>query len=379
MKAILMLVMLTLGMTAYAQNQEINFEHISTQEAFKKAKNQNKLIFIDCFTEWCVPCKHMAAGVFKTDSVAAFFNSTFINLKMDMEKGEGPASLKKYDIGAFPSYLLLDGDGKVLYKFVGGMPAAEFMAHIRKGMKVDNPEAKMIARYEAGDRDPQLLRELILLKLRIIETDVAKKINDELMDLLTPAQRALPENWVLFGENRYAMYISNVDSRNTNYLINNWRDFVKVNPKDTIDKKMSFIFRKMASESLEGYRFKEKPYNKQEFEHYKEQIKATEMPDKYQLLVLVEMAQAAGEKDYKKVTSLLEKNISSFSEDNLRITWPYYSMCALIPGYKYPRAKEIADKIIKKTKNPYLVSTCEMLKQEQIRANSPAKKDESVL
>lgn len=377
MKPIMLLIMLTLGSAAFAQHQKINFEPLTLSAALKKAKAEHKLVFVDCYTAWCIPCKQMEATVFKTDSVAAFFDSHFVSLQIDMEKGEGPEVLKAYKIGAFPSYLLMDGDGKVLYKFVGGMPAGEFMVHIRKGVKADNEEARMLARYAAGERRPDLLRALILLKLRVMEIEVAKGMNDELMDLLTPAQRALPENWVLFKENRYSMYVSNVDSRNFNYLVDNWKDFAATNNKDSVDHKMSFIFRKLAGECLEGYHFKNAPYSKAAFEHYKEQIKATEMPDKEQLLVLVEMGQAAGEKDYKRVTSLFEKNISSFSEDNLRITWPYLAMCSRIPGYKYPRAREIADKVIRQTKNPYLVSTCEILKEQQIRANKPAKGDQS--
>ena len=369
MKQIMIVLLIAFGTTAFAQHQKINFEQITIQEALKKAKEQHKLVFVDCFTEWCIPCKQMEAGVFKTDSVAAFFNSNFINVKMDMEKGEGPATMKTYAIGAFPSYLLFDTEGKLRYKFVGGMPAAEFMAHIRKGMRTDNEDSKLTARYDAGERQPDLLRALILLKIRVAERGIAKNINDELMAVLNPAQRALPENWVLFGENRYAMYLSDVDSPNFNYLVNNWKDFAVQNQKDTVDHKMSFIFRKLASECLEGNYFKDKPYNKQAFEHYKAQIEATEMPDKMQLLVLIDMAEAAGQKDYSKVTSLFEKNASTFSEDNLRIMWPYITMCSVIPDYKYPRAKEIADEVIRRTKNPFLVSSCEMLKENQIRAN----------
>lgn len=376
MRRILMVIMLGLCTTAFAQHSKIEFEHVSMQDAFTKAKAANKLVFVDCYTEWCVPCKQMEAGVFKVDSVASFFNSTFINVKMDMEKGEGPALLKKYTIGAFPSYLLLDGEGKIVYKFVGGMPADVFMAKTKAGMKPGNEVSVMNAKYAAGDRHPELLREMVLMKLRNMEIGEGKKINDELMDLLSPAAKAMPANWVLFEEkNRYAMYISNVDTRNFNYLADNWKDFAAKNNKDTVDHKMSFIFRKLATESLEGYHFKNKPYNKEDFEHYKAQINGTEMPDKKQLLVLIEMAQAAAEKNPEKVTSLFEQNVDTFSEDNLRITWGYVSYCASIPGYKYPRAKEIADKVIKRTKNPYLVSTCESLKQEQIRKNSTAKED----
>ena len=49
---------------------------------------------MDCYNSWCGPCKMLAKEVFTDPDVAAFFNEKFVNAKVDMEKGEGPA-LKK--------------------------------------------------------------------------------------------------------------------------------------------------------------------------------------------------------------------------------------------------------------------------------------------
>ena len=40
-----------------ALGQGVNFEHITFDEALAKAKAENKLIFMDCYTTWCGPCK----------------------------------------------------------------------------------------------------------------------------------------------------------------------------------------------------------------------------------------------------------------------------------------------------------------------------------
>src|SRR3954466_7010602 len=85
------------------------------QEILDLAKAQNKLVFIDCYTSWCGPCKRLAASVFPDPEVGAFFNSTFINTKFDMEKEEGPSIAGKYSIRAYPTLLWLDGDGKVVF------------------------------------------------------------------------------------------------------------------------------------------------------------------------------------------------------------------------------------------------------------------------
>lgn len=64
----------------------ISFEHSSWEDILKKAKEENKLIFIDAYTTWCGPCKMMARNVFTDAEVGTFFNQNFINVKLDMEK-----------------------------------------------------------------------------------------------------------------------------------------------------------------------------------------------------------------------------------------------------------------------------------------------------
>ena len=59
------------------------------QEVLKQAKEQNKMIFMDCYTVWCGPCKVLAKEIFSQKKVGDFFNAHFVNVKYDMEKGDG--------------------------------------------------------------------------------------------------------------------------------------------------------------------------------------------------------------------------------------------------------------------------------------------------
>ena len=86
----------------------IEFDHLTFEEAKAKALEENKLIFIDAYTSWCGPCKRMAANVFTNEAVGAYFNENFINLKIDMEKGEGPAIGRKYRVAGYPTLLFVD-------------------------------------------------------------------------------------------------------------------------------------------------------------------------------------------------------------------------------------------------------------------------------
>uniref|UniRef100_UPI003217DE06 thioredoxin family protein n=1 Tax=uncultured Draconibacterium sp. TaxID=1573823 RepID=UPI003217DE06 len=113
---VIMLVMLVFSQFGFSQG--IEFQHITFEEAVQQAKQQDKLVFIDFYTQWCVPCKKLAAGPFKEKAVGEFYNSHFINIKLDAEK-EGFDAAKKYEVNAYPTLMFVDGDGNMIYRGTG--------------------------------------------------------------------------------------------------------------------------------------------------------------------------------------------------------------------------------------------------------------------
>ncbi len=105
------------------QKQEgtgIKFEHITLEEAKKLAAENEQLIFIDCYTSWCGPCKKMAATSFMNEEVGEVFNESFVNLKVDIEKdADGPELARLYKIKAYPTLLIIDSKGKLIKEVVG--------------------------------------------------------------------------------------------------------------------------------------------------------------------------------------------------------------------------------------------------------------------
>ena len=123
--------------TAYAQDG-VKWEKGTLQEALEKAKNNENginRVFLDCYTSWCGPCKFMSENVFTTKEAGDYFNSRFVNIKIDMEKGEGIDIAKKYNIKAYPTFLILDPDGKVVGRVVGGGKLEDFTAKVEKAIK----------------------------------------------------------------------------------------------------------------------------------------------------------------------------------------------------------------------------------------------------
>ena len=155
---IFILLYLQVSLMAQTESIGIQFIHDNLQEALAKAKAENKIIFIDCFTTWCGPCKMMSKLTFTDSSVAAFYNSKFVNLKLDMEAGDGPSLQKKQGITAFPTLLFINGDGEAVHKAIGFQDAEHFLEIGSKAFNTTDVLSAWTKKYENGDRSPDFLK-----------------------------------------------------------------------------------------------------------------------------------------------------------------------------------------------------------------------------
>jgi thioredoxin 1 len=102
-----------------AADQGIQFTEASWAAILKKAKAEKKIIFFDAYTTWCGPCKQLQKNVFTRSDVAEVFNNNFINVKFDMESGEGLKLAKKYPIECYPTLFFINEKGKVVKQLLG--------------------------------------------------------------------------------------------------------------------------------------------------------------------------------------------------------------------------------------------------------------------
>lgn len=84
-----------------------------------QAEVENKLIFVDFYTTWCLPCRLMDEEVFPDERVGDFMNENFINYKVDAEKDNGVNLAFVYEVSAYPTLLFLDTKGRVIEKKIG--------------------------------------------------------------------------------------------------------------------------------------------------------------------------------------------------------------------------------------------------------------------
>lgn len=181
----------------------IDFKDISFNEALKLSASTGKPLFIDCYTSWCAPCKRMDQTVFTNDTIRRFYNEHFINLKIDMEKGEGVGLAKKYAVGSFPTYLFIDAQGEVVHRSGSLMPVKDFLEVGQRAIGPGTSYAALSKKYKEGERSKELLFDYSVA-LQSINGTEAERVKKELMEKMTPEVLHSPFGWKVIEE--FSMY-----------------------------------------------------------------------------------------------------------------------------------------------------------------------------
>ena len=145
----------------------VKFQKLSWEKALERAKQKKTLVFLDAYTDWCAPCKRMDKQVFADEKVGDYFNRRFVNIKLDMEKGEGVEIAKKYAIAEFPTFLFVDGDGRVQHRDAGFYRVEQFMNLGKLALDTEKRLGALEDRFTNGDRNPEFLKDLAFMKLKI--------------------------------------------------------------------------------------------------------------------------------------------------------------------------------------------------------------------
>ena len=101
------------------------YAKLSLDEALKKAKADNKLVFIDFFASWCGPCKMMDATTFKDPKVLEWLGKHTVALKVEGDKDTVLST--RFAIDSFPTLVFLKPDGTEIDRLLGYMTAEQLL------------------------------------------------------------------------------------------------------------------------------------------------------------------------------------------------------------------------------------------------------------
>jgi thiol-disulfide isomerase/thioredoxin len=239
--------LLLLNPFGYSQTENselkgIHFFHGTFAEALAKAEQEDKLIFMDAFTTWCGPCKRMAASVFPDEAVGEFYNANFINVKMDMEKGEGPDLSQRYGVRSYPTLLYIGADGKVVHNSSGARPPEAFIELGQEALKKFDKSVSWGKLYIEGKRDAATVLGYIksLNQVGKPSLRIANEYLSSQSDLTTP------ENLEIILEST-----TEADSRIFDYLIKYKDAIIKLKSKQVFENKLAAACKKTFKKSME--------------------------------------------------------------------------------------------------------------------------------
>lgn len=309
---------LLFGSALLAQNRSVSFEHGTFAEALAKAKENNKLIFFDGFTDWCGPCKYMANKVFTQDKVADFFNENFINVKFDMEKGEGIELAKKYQVRAFPTFLLLDSTGKLIHKIVGGDEADGFIEKVKEGLNPETSLAGKKDKYESGKYDTEFVKGyLSTLQNAYMETE-AEEVAQQYLRSLKENQRVSKENWFVYKD-----FVNDPMSKDFIFILTNRLKFTDAVGDSSINAKINSVFTSKSLAYLANRRGK--VYSQDEVAKLREFIKSSSVDNGAKYIALLNMADVKAAKD----GVLLSSQLQDFVKNNTLSDQECYSILSV--------------------------------------------------
>ena len=228
--AVILLLTLIVGS---ATAQGIAFESSDFQTALTKAKAENKLIFMDAYTTWCGPCKWMSKNVFTDASVGSYFNEKFVNVKINMEQGEGIALAKKYDVVAYPTLLFIDGNGDLMHLSTGSRPADDFLDLGKAANDPNRQFTTMKRRFDSGERSSEFLK-LYTDAL----TSAGMKNFDDVAQLYMDSQK----DWTTEENVKFLFDYSeaSLDSELFKYSLEHKEDFIAVVGEEKFNQKLTY-------------------------------------------------------------------------------------------------------------------------------------------
>ena len=310
MKKILLLACAALSMLPVLA--QTNFRNISFAEAIQQAKAENKLVFIDFYTDWCGPCKKMAREVFPQKAVGDYFNANFVCIKLNAEK-EGKAEATRFKVNAYPTFLVLDTDENVKLDIKGAYPADAFVTKIKNELNPEMSPERLKQRYESGERNPELVNAYAMSLMEEKKEKEGMQVVNDYFNSLTDAQKLSADNGFLFT--RYTVSLN--DPKADFYL--NHLNGMDASLKQTATEHANRLLRAELISYVSGYRFENNQYNAADYQKLKNKITSLGFDKSYPYAPMFELVECYAKGDERAYFDLLKAKKNELDEQDFEL------------------------------------------------------------
>ncbi|MGR3810725.1 thioredoxin family protein [Jiulongibacter sp. NS-SX5] len=219
----LLVVLLAFGCKSNSQQAEvpINTEEVTWQTdintAMQMAKDQNKLLFVECYSPNCPYCQALEP-YFKNTEVATKYNSNFINYKLNVEEAEQVKFLNSHNIWlpSFPMFLFFDGDGNLVHQAGADPNVASINGNADQALDEDTRASSYAKRFADGERSLEFLTDYANYGKVIKDTSATAIAAEELFKIFPKEELGTKESWELTKK-----AVNDVDNGFAKYWLNN--------------------------------------------------------------------------------------------------------------------------------------------------------------
>lgn len=157
----------------FIKGSEVRFADVLAQ-----AKRENKRVLVDFWATWCHACMQMNKTTFRDTRVGNMMNYSFVNYAVDVDHDADAKELvEKFNIKAFPTYLILNPDGTEYNRIIGSNTVEGF--------------AKALTNALLGKEDQYIMMEKM-------QKEAEAKAKAERQANLTASPKATPKTKVKF-------------------------------------------------------------------------------------------------------------------------------------------------------------------------------------
>jgi thiol-disulfide isomerase/thioredoxin len=184
--------------------QGLSFRNLNLSEALALGKKQGKTVFVECYADWCRPCKLMEKEVFPDPELGQALNN-FICVRINVDEEEGASFCDSLGISSIPAFVFLPEQDKVKIIEKGYRDVEEMKELAQWGLNPNtHPYYIAMNKYENGKCSREELIDLVSESFDRNEDAFAEKLCTEVLGKFTPDADTI----FLNRDMRYMFYIT---------------------------------------------------------------------------------------------------------------------------------------------------------------------------
>ena len=165
-----------------------------------------------------------------------------------MEKGEGKELADKFEVHAYPTFIVFRPDGTIQHRVVGSDNLETFIQRIERGLNKKTSLPYLNERYEKGKMNKQELMTYKEILSEAGEDEKAGKVYKELLPRLTSKDKVQKEFWPIYEDESCV-----IGSPEFDFLLANLPAIRKNSGTEKVDKYLFHKYVKILEDYILGY------------------------------------------------------------------------------------------------------------------------------